>query len=239
MELQRNGPDLNHPVNQGINFSGNRKTVIFEMKERPWFTEKNFSSLEIRKNKSLADHAVVKAVTITDAKYIRKLAGRIEQIPPEGDMMISFSGAAEHIELRFEAGDEIREIDVIQKGFKTPSTGFNTKNDYEKELYAELDALLFPARGKLLPKVEGLTLDFGDFSLRYTGTRFEDLAPATLSFHIAEFVFADKKGRTEAIAISAGQLSPKPYIIKANGLTILTFHSKEDKRIYPDFFQVV
>jgi dipeptidase E len=29
MELQRNGPGLNHPVNQGINFSRNRKTVIF------------------------------------------------------------------------------------------------------------------------------------------------------------------------------------------------------------------
>jgi hypothetical protein len=209
------------------------------MMDRPWFTHKNFTTLEIRKNKSLADHTVVKAVTITDPKYIRKLAERIEQIPPNGDMMISFSGVAEHIELAFKAGDKLHEIDVIQKGFKTPSTGFNTKNDYEKELYADLDALLFPARGKLLPKVEGLDLDFGDFTLRYNGTRFEDLAPATCSFHIAEFVFADKKGRTEAIAIAAGQLSPKPYIIKANGLTILTFHSKDDKHIYPDFFQLV
>src|ERR1700722_5668863 len=198
------------------------------MMDRPWFTHENFTTLEIRKNKSLADHTVVKAVTITDPKYIRKLEEKIEQIPPNGDMMISFSSAAEHIELAFKAGDKLQEIDVIQKGFKTPSTGFNTKNDYEKELYAELDALLFPARGKLLPKVEGLTLDFGDFSLRYNGTRFEDLAPATLSFHIAEFTFTDKNGRTEAIAISAGPLPPPPFVIKANGLTILTFHSKDD-----------
>jgi len=209
------------------------------MTDRPWFTDKNFTSLEIRKNKSLADHTVVKAVTITDPKYIRKLAERIEQIPPNGDMMISFSGVAEHIELAFKAGDKLHEIDVIQKGFKTPSTGFNSKNDYEKELYAEIDAILFPAKGKLVPKVAGLTLDFGDFSLRYNGTRFDNHAPATLSFHIADFVFTDKKGRTEAIAISAGQLPPQPYTIKANGLTILTFHSKDDKRIYPDFFQVV
>ena len=209
------------------------------MKDRPWFTDKNFTALEIRKNKSLADHTVVKAVTITDEKYITKLAGRIEQIPPNGDMMISFSGAAEHLELAFTAGDTVREIDVIQKGFKTPSTGFNTKNDYEKELYAELDALLFPAKGKLLPKVAGLSLDFGDFTLRYNGTRFEDLAPVTLSFHIAEFDFTDKNGRTETIAIYDGQLPPPPYTIKANGLTIFTFHSKEDKRIYPDFFQIV
>jgi hypothetical protein len=111
-------------------------------------------------------------------------------------MMISFSGGAEHIELAF-------------------STGFNTKNDYEKALYAELDAV------------------------RYNGTRFEDLAPATLSFHIAEFDFTDKNGRTEAIAIYDGQLPPPPYTIKANGLSILTFHAEDDKRIYPDFFQVV
>ena len=207
--------------------------------DRPWFTDRNFTSLEIRKNKSLADHTVVRSVTITDVGYIGKLAGRIEQISPNGDMMISFSGAAEHIELVFYSGDKVQEIDVIQKGFKTPSTGFNTKNDYEKELYADLDALLFPAKDKLIPKVEGLTLDFGDFTLRYNGTRFEDHAPATVSFHIAGFIYADKKGRTETIAISAGQLPPQPYTIKANGLTILTFHSKDDKRIYPDFFQVV
>ena len=133
----------------------------------------------------------------------------------------------------------MQEIDVIQKGFKTPSTGFNTKNDYEKELYAEIDAVLFPAIDKILPKAVGLPLDFGDFSLCYQGTRFEDLAPVTLSFHIAEFTFADKKGNTQLIEISACQLPPRPFVIKDRGLSILTFHSKEEKRIYPDFFQVV
>ena len=124
--------------------------------DRPWFTDKNFTSLEIRKNESLADHTVVRSVTITDVGYIGKLAGRIAQIPPNGDMMISFSGGAEHIELVFYSGDKVQGIDVIQKGFKTPSTGFNTKNDYEKGLYAEIDAVLFPARGKIAPKVVGM-----------------------------------------------------------------------------------
>ena len=207
--------------------------------DRPWFTDRNFTSLEIRKNESLADHTVVRSVTITDVGYIGKLAGRIAQIPPNGDMMISFSDAAEHIELVFYSGDKVQEIDVIQKGFKTPSTGFNTKNDYEKGLYAEIDAVLFPATGKIAPKVEGLLLDFGDFSLCYKGTRFEDLAPVTQSFHIAEFAFVDRKGNTQSIEISSGQLPPQPFVIKANGLSILTFHSKEEQRIYPDFFQVV
>ncbi|MDR3713102.1 MAG: hypothetical protein P4L51_09835 [Puia sp.] len=115
------------------------------MMERPWFTNKDFTSLEIRKNKSLADHAVVKEIRIADVAYINKLASRIEQIPADGDMMISFSGMAEHIELLFCSGDGIQEIQVIQKGFKTPSTGFNTRNDFEKTLYAEIDAMLFPA----------------------------------------------------------------------------------------------
>jgi hypothetical protein len=207
--------------------------------DRPWFTDKNFTSLEIRKNKSLSDHTVVRSVTITDVGYIGKLAGRIAQIPPNGDMMISFSGAAEHIELAFYSGDKVQEIDIIQKGFKTPSTGFNTKNDDEKAVYAEIDAVLFPAMGKIAPKVEGLLLDFGGFSLCYKGTRFEDLAPVTLSFHIAEFAFVDKKGNTESIEIFSGQVPPEPFVIKANGLSILTFYSKDEQRIYPDFFQVV
>jgi hypothetical protein len=45
---------------------------------RPWFTDKHFTSLEIRKNKSLADHTVVKSVTITDVGFIGKFAGRID-----------------------------------------------------------------------------------------------------------------------------------------------------------------
>jgi hypothetical protein len=207
--------------------------------DRSWFTDRNFTSFEIRKNKSLADHTVVRSVTITDVGYIGKLADRIAQIPPNGDMMISFSGAAEHIELVFYSGDKVQEIDVIQKGFKTPSTGFNTKNDDEKGLYAEIDAVLFPAMGKIAPKVEGLLLDFGDFSLCYKGTRFEDLAPVTQSFHIDEFAYVDKKRNTQSIEISSGQLPPQPFVIKANGLSILTFHSKEGRRIYPDFFQMV
>jgi len=154
-------------------------------------------------------------------------------------MMISFSGAAEHIELVFYSGGKAEEIDVIQKGFKTPSTGFNSNDDYEKEVYAEIDAILFPAIDKRVPKVRGLTLDYGGFSLCYKGAHFEDMAPVTLSFHIDQFDFSDSKGNTQSIGISAGQLPPQPFVIKGTGLTLLTFRSNNGKRIYPDFFQVV
>jgi hypothetical protein len=211
------------------------------MTERPWFAHKDFTSLEIRKHKSLADHAIVKAIKISDVRYINELVGRIEQIPANGDMMISFSGAAEHIELVVYSGDQVQTIDIIQKGFKTPSTGFNPKNDYEKEVYSEIDAMLFPALEKILPKVENVEFDFGDFSLVYKGSRFVDLAPVTLSFDIAKFDFRDKNGKTQSIEISAGQLPPGPFDLDAAGskISLLTYHSKEQKRIYPGFFQVL
>lgn len=207
--------------------------------DRPWFTEKHFSSLVIRQNMSLADHRVVKVVTITDAGYIAAFAARIERLPTNGDKMISFSGEAEHIELQFFSGDGKQEIEVIQRGFKTPSTGFNLVDEHEKELYGEIEGLLYPSIGKILPKVVGLELSFGDFSLCYLGTRFEDHAPVSLSFHIAEFRLTDRGGGMEVIGISAGQLPPRPYELAGRGLSVLSFHSDEGKRIYPDYFQVV
>jgi hypothetical protein len=209
------------------------------MMGRPWFTDKNFTSLVIEKHKSLADHTVERTVTITDTRYIGKFAARIEQIPADGDMMKSFAEDAGRIQLTFFSADSTQKIDVIRGRFKTPSTGFNSINDYEKELYEEIQAVLFPELDKIVPKIEGLNLDFGDFSLCYKGTRFEDHTPANLSLHIATFTFADGKGNAQIIQISAGQLPPQPALIKADGLTILTFHSKEGKRLYPDLFQVI
>ena len=113
--------------------------------DRPWFTRKDFTSLEIRKHKSLADHTIVKAVQITDVGYINKLVGRIEQIPTNGDMMISFSGEAEHMTLLFSSGGQVEVVEVIQKRFKTPSTGFNSRNEFEGGLYGEIDGVLVAA----------------------------------------------------------------------------------------------
>ena len=72
-----------------------------------WFTDKNFTSLEIQKDISLADHTLVKSVTITDTGHIGKFVARIEQIPTDGDMMKSFSDEAEYIKLVFFSGDKM------------------------------------------------------------------------------------------------------------------------------------
>lgn len=110
---------------------------------RSWFVDKNFTSLVIRQYVSISDDRVIKSVTITDAGYVGQFAARIERIPPNGNMMKSFSEDAERVRLFFFSGDIVQEIDVIRKRFKTPSTGFNAINDYEKELYAEIEGLLF------------------------------------------------------------------------------------------------
>jgi len=156
---------------------------LWKMTARRWFAHKDFTSLEIRKHKSLADHAIVETIKISDVRYIKELMDRIERIPANGDMMISFSGTAEHIELVVYSGDQVQAIDVI----------------------------------------------------------FVDLAPVTLSFNIAQFHVRDKNGKTQSIEISAGQLPPLPFDLEAAGskISILTYYSKEQKRIYPGFFQMV
>src|ERR1700744_6175272 len=116
------------------------------MMDAPWFTNTDFTSLEIRQYKSLADHTVVKSARINDVAYVQQLAGRIAQIPAKGDMMVSFSGTAEHMELLFYSGDQVQPVQVIQRRFKTPSTGFNANGESEKALYAEVLSVLCPLR---------------------------------------------------------------------------------------------
>ena len=103
--------------------------------ERPWFQHKQCTSLEIKKFRSLANHEVVKAVVIKDFQSIQLLMQRIEQIPPGGEMMKSFAGTAEHMQLLFHSEQGIQTIDIIQKAFKTPSTGFNMHHEMETGLY--------------------------------------------------------------------------------------------------------
>ena len=194
--------------------------------------------MEILRHESLADHRVVRAVKVDDLGFINILASRIEKIPTDGDMMISFAGGAEYMEVLFYSEEKIQEVEIIQKGFKTPSTGFNSKNEFEQEIYNDIDALLFPAIGKKIPKVENLKLDFGEFSIEYKGNEFRDFAPATLSFHIDTFKLYDRKGNEQKIEISSGQLPPKPYTATVNNLkfSIVTF-SKEG--LYPAYFKVL
>ena len=209
--------------------------------ERNWFDFKDFTSLDIKKHKSIADHRVVKSIKVNDLGFINALASRIEKIPSNGDMMISFAGGAEYIELLFISGEKIQQVEIIQKGFKTPSTGFNSKNEYESAIYTDIDALLFPAIGKKIPKIENLKLDFGEFSIEYKGHEFRDFAPVSISFNTDMFILSDRKGNEKKIEISSGQLPPQPFSVTVNNIkiSIITFSKDAKDRIYPGYFKVM
>jgi hypothetical protein len=107
-----------------------------------WFPHRNFTSLVINQHHTIADHRIINSLTISDAKLIQALMDSIEKIPANGDMMISFASDAEHITLNFYEDGKIHQLDIISRRFKTPSTGFNNRNDHEAELYKYIEALL-------------------------------------------------------------------------------------------------
>lgn len=84
-----------------------------------------------------------------------------------GSKMISFGPDAESIELLFRGADgATQEVAILQKRFKTPSTGFiSGPHEAESAPYSDLDALLFPAVDKVILKTRDAELDFTTFSL--------------------------------------------------------------------------
>jgi hypothetical protein len=118
------------------------KTTMFKS-DRPWFTKKHFSSLEIIKFSCNKIGSEKKSITIDDAKLIAYFVTSIEQIPSNGKEMISFSEEAERIELLFWNNNESEKIYVFEGRFKTPSTGFNMGEvGIETELYKKIKTLL-------------------------------------------------------------------------------------------------
>ncbi len=112
------------------------------MMQRTWFNTKDFSSLEIIQFQSISKHNVIKSIVINDTTIIQSLVAAIERIDPNGDMMVSWGPDAEHMELilKNETGQEV--VEVYQRKFKTPSTGFHGSNELEKSLYQEIEKLL-------------------------------------------------------------------------------------------------
>lgn len=229
---------------------------------RPWFNTKECSLLDIKMYQSISRHHVVRAVTVADQNVIASIMDRIETIPADGDMMVSFGPDAEHIELGFTCvGNATQTINIYQKRFKTPSTGFNSRGkSTELALYADIDALLFPAPNKKMLKIKNLEISFHDFSLTYLGEKHSEKAPVTAAWVADEFRISplDAPHEEQLISISSGQLSPAPYnfTIGKNLYRLLTYEAQTiaqpnqnltppsgptepNERLYPDYFQVV
>ena len=206
-----------------------------------WLQHKNATRLDIYIHQ-IYQHKMDPDLVIEDTKAIKSLMDRIEQLPADGDIMKSFSPDAEEIDLCFYYEGKCQQIEIYQGKFKTPSTGFNSNaNESEKKLYNDIVALLFPSINKQLLKIEELELKFNNFSITYKGNELTDMALVTASFTKDKFVIKDKNDQEQQVAITSGQLTPQPLLIKVNHskMEILTYQTKEQQRLYPDYFQLV
>lgn len=221
-----------------------------EVKMEKWFTNKNCQKLELVKYKSVSEPKIVKSVTIQDLNLIETFMDRIEKVPANGDLMISFGPKAEYSQLNFFCDGEKQTVEIYNKVFKTPSTGFNSSQDEnEKTLYREFDALLEPDFKKIIPKVKDLELSFGAFILTYKGSKVVTGQPTTASISEDHFLIRDKKGNQRTLVIISGQVPPAPKDFEIDrGLfssffpskfTLLTYETSDGIRLYPDHFQVL
>jgi hypothetical protein len=157
--------------------------------------------------------------------------------------MVSFGPDAESIDLLFHCDNKtIQTVEIYQKKFKTPSTGFNSgTNEVESLLYSDIDALLFPDLNKRILKIKNVALKFKDFSLTYLGAVASEKTLATVSWTSDRFMMKDNSDKEQIIEISSGQLPPAPYNFDIGkvGFTLLTHQAGMTHRLYPDYFQVV
>lgn len=110
-----------------------------DITERQWFTHKGCKNLEIQKHESISEHEIVASVNITDTNLVESIMGRIEKLPPKGDMYKSFGDEVEHIDLIFNCEQGPQIIEIYNKMFKTPATTFNSSDNKEqKELYEKI-----------------------------------------------------------------------------------------------------
>ncbi len=210
-----------------------------------WFKNSKFLSLKIEKYKSISDTSLVASIRIADTNLLHKFVDRIKQIPADGEKMKSFAEDAEQIDLIFscETGETER-IQIIQKRFKTPSTGFNTSpNKFESELYADIDSLLFPELDKKMLKIPGLSLKFKSFTFVFVGTKEREQRPGepTIGSISANTFTLKPDGQQELLLrVTDGQIAPQPlrFSVNSESFILLTYETKKKDRLYPDYFQI-
>lgn len=209
--------------------------------ERPWFKNKDCTALEIKKYKSVSDHKIIASVSIADIKVVKKIVERIEKIPANGDMMVSFGPDAQHTELIFSCQDSTKNIiEIYQKGFKTPSTGFNSDgNEPEKKLREDIMVLLTPTLNTKILKIENLELKFDGFSVIYKGSA-TTTAAVTASSTTETYLIKDKSGKEQTVRVTSGQTSPQAQKFEVNkkAYSLQTLNSSKGESLLPDYFEI-
>jgi hypothetical protein len=214
---------------------------------KPWFINTHCNEIILKKLASISNDKVLSEVAIRDKSVIKNIMKRIEDIPVNGDEMKSFGSEAENIELVFSfENNQKSQIDIINKRFKTPSTGFNSRgNEIEASLYRDIDGLLFPAIEKIILKVENLEIDFGNFKITYLNTDYIPQKPGGPTIgpvYIMNFLVKDEVLKVESkLAVYSAQLPPQPLGFEVNKkkFILLTYESKNEERLDPDYFQVI
>lgn len=211
--------------------------------EKKWFENEVFTSVEIIKYNSISDKGILSTAVINDTNIINTFVSRIKQIPVNGNEMRNFADNAEKISIFFSNIDnnDKKEIQIYGHQFKTPSTGFNSANNIESELYRDIDAILFPTYGKNLLLIPNLELKFKNFTIKYLGNTFVANLDKTNTSSINKFEIIDKHRNKQIVDIESGQIPPQPYEIKISGkkILILTYEGIDSFRLYPTYFQIV
>jgi hypothetical protein len=206
-----------------------------------WFDEKPCTTLEIRKHRSISKHEIVREVKIDDGAYVARVVAALEKLPTDGKMMIKMGPDASYTELVFGCGGAPRTVKIYQGMIQTPGTGFDAPtSDGEARLVRDLGALLAPAVGKVIPKVQGLRLAFKGFALTYAGGTSYDGGPGGPTVHAEVERFVLEVGRKPAttIEVASGQTPPAPTKLGRTGRTLVTYETRLGERLYPTHLQV-
>lgn len=178
---------------------------------------------------------------IEDGAFIAHLLSALAALPLEGDEHLKPGPESRQVELEFGCGDEIWKVRIFDGKVQLANGGFRSEaSERERALIVGIEALLNPEVGRILPKVVGLALALGPFTLAFQGTTFEDHAPVTVSFNKDTFEVTDPKGGIQTLTVSSGQLPPQPRAFSVGGasFTLFTFKAPSGERIYPDHFLI-
>ena len=210
-----------------------------------WFPSSDCGTLTISRFKSGQGDGPVQSMRIADRNAIARLMKRIESIAPDGDMMKSLL-VDERLHLEFDCGNGTMVIDIYDGRFKTASTGFNSNRkdkEIEAQVYRDLKGLLHPAVGESVLLVQGLSLDFPEFTVTFQGTTVRPQQPdeptiGPISTDL--FLVKPKAGPELSLNVISAQLPPQPlsFEVDSRKYVLYTFMDEKGKRLDPYQFKI-
>jgi len=210
-----------------------------------WFPGSDCGTLTISLYKSGRGDDPVRSTRIADGNAIARLIKRIETISPAGDMMKSLL-IDERLHLEFDFGNGKTVIEIYDGRFKTPSTGFNSNRkdkETEAQVYRDLKSLFAPAPGERTLLIQGLSLDFSDFSITFEGTSVRPQQPDEPMIgpiSTARFLVKPKTGPELPLKVISAQIPPQPLAFEVDDkkFVLYTFTDENGKRLDPDYFMI-